>query len=53
MKSNLHPVFQSLGSKGGCLNQLAKCPESSLIPGGTVDISDYGIYILTWYSGVY
>jgi hypothetical protein len=39
-------MFQSPGSKGGCLNQLAKYPESGPIPGGIIDISNYNIYIL-------
>jgi hypothetical protein len=43
----MYPVFQSPGFKGGCLNQLIKCLESSLVPGGIINISDYNIYILT------
>jgi hypothetical protein len=40
------------GSKGGCLNQLAKCSELSSVPGGTIDIFGNNIYIPITYGRV-
>jgi hypothetical protein len=39
-------------SKGGCLNQLAKCLGLSLVPGGTIDIFGNNIYISITYGRV-